>query len=87
MNKEATDIESYLPHLSRMNEEAADIESYLPDLSRMNEEAADIESYLPNLNRLKSSPYLCVNFVSMFFPSIYLVICWCGNIFYPSVIF
>src|SRR5699024_6229239 len=40
----------------------------------------------------QSSPYLCVNFVSMFFPSIYLVICWfCilwwGNIFYSSVIF
>src|SRR5699024_336536 len=36
----------------------------------------------------QSSPYLCVNFVSMFFPSIYLVICWfcilwCSNIFYP----
>src|SRR5699024_5752189 len=45
-------------------------------------------SATPTTARIKSSPYLCVNFVSMFFPSIYLVICWfcilwCSNIFYP----
>src|SRR5699024_1061693 len=45
-----------------------------------------------DLSILQSSSYLCVNFVSMFFPSIYLVICWfyifwCGNILNPSVIF
>src|SRR5699024_10790849 len=45
-----------------------------------------------DLSFLQSSPYLCVNFVSMFFPCIYLVICWfyilwCGNILNPSVIF
>src|SRR5699024_6837429 len=55
--------------------------------------ATNVKPTQPNEGRRsQSSPYLCVNFVSMFFPSIYLVICWfyilwCGNILNPSVIF